>query len=54
MATLAARRPALIGTHIASATKWTRLDSGVARRLEEGDRLLLGWMIITFAVGPQA
>lgn len=46
----------LNGTHIASAsaTEWTRLDSGVARRLEEGDRLLLGWTIITFATGPQA
>ncbi|MGI8722524.1 MAG: FHA domain-containing protein [Geodermatophilaceae bacterium] len=46
----------LNGTHIASAsaTEWTRLDSGVARRLEEGDRLLLGWTIITFARGPQA
>ncbi|MBA3368521.1 MAG: FHA domain-containing protein [Geodermatophilaceae bacterium] len=46
----------LNGTHIASAsaTEWTRLDSGVARRLEEGDRLLLGWTIITFALGPQA
>ena len=46
----------LNGTHIASAaaTEWTRLDSGVARRLEEGDRLLLGWTIITFASGPQA
>ncbi len=45
----------LNGTHIASAsaTEWTRLDSGVARRLEEGDRLLLGWTIITFASGPQ-
>lgn len=45
----------LNGTHIASAsaTEWTRLDSGVARRLEEGDRLLLGWTIITFATGPQ-
>jgi len=41
----------LNGTHIASATatEWTRLDSGVARRLEEGDRLLLGWTIITYA-----
>ncbi|MDQ3714610.1 MAG: FHA domain-containing protein [Actinomycetota bacterium] len=46
----------LNGTHIASAsaTEWTRLDSGVARRLDEGDRLLLGWTIITFALGPQA
>lgn len=46
----------LNGTHIASAaaTEWTRLDSGVARRLEEGDRLLLGWTIITYATGPQA
>jgi len=46
----------LNGTHIASATatEWTRLDSGVARRLEEGDRLLLGWTIITFATGPQS
>lgn len=46
----------LNGTHIASAsaTEWTRLDSGVARRLEEGDRLLLGWTIITYAMGPQA
>jgi len=46
----------LNGTHVASAsaTEWTRLDSGVARRLEEGDRLLLGWTIITFALGPQA
>jgi len=46
----------LNGTHIASASasEWTRLDAGVARRLEEGDRLLLGWTIITFALGPQA
>jgi len=46
----------LNGTHIASsaASEWTRLDSGVARRLDEGDRLLLGWTIITYAVGPQA
>jgi len=46
----------LNGTHVASAsaTEWTRLDSGVARRLDEGDRLLLGWTIITFALGPQA
>lgn len=46
----------LNGTHIASAsaTEWTRLDSGVARRLEEGDRLLLGWTIITFVNGPHS
>lgn len=46
----------LNGTHIAAstATEWTRLDSGVARRLEEGDRLLLGWTIITFATGAHS
>lgn len=46
----------LNGTHIAaaSATEWTRLDPGVARRLEEGDRLLLGWTIITYTANPEA
>lgn len=46
----------LNGTHIAaaSATEWTRLDPGVARRLEEGDRLLLGWTIITYTADPEA
>jgi hypothetical protein len=30
------------------ATEWTQLEPGVAHPLSDGDRLLLGWTVITF------
>ena len=40
----------LNGTHVAGpeATAWTQLEPGVAHPLSDGDRLLLGWTVITF------
>ena len=40
----------LNGTHVAGpeATEWTQLEPGVAHPLNDGDRLLLGWTVITF------
>ena len=40
----------LNGTHVAGpeATEWTQLEPGVAHPLADGDRLLLGWTVITF------
>ena len=40
----------LNGTHVAGpeATEWTQLEPGVANPLSDGDRLLLGWTVITF------
>src|ERR1700712_508663 len=40
----------LNGTHVAGpeATEWTQLEPGVAPPLSDGDRLLLGWTVITF------
>ena len=40
----------LNGTHVAGpeATEWTQLEPGVAHPLSDGDRLLLGWTVITF------
>ncbi len=40
----------LTGTHVAGpeATEWTQLEPGVAHPLSDGDRLLLGWTVITF------
>jgi hypothetical protein len=40
----------LNGTHVAGpdATEWTQLEPGVAHPLPDGDRLLLGWTVITF------
>jgi hypothetical protein len=40
----------LNGTHVAGpeATEWTQLEPGVAHALSDGDRLLLGWTVITF------
>ena len=40
----------LNGTHVAGpeATEWTQLEPGVAHALADGDRLLLGWTVITF------
>ena len=29
-------------------TEWTQLEPGVAHPLSDGDRLLLGWTVITF------
>ncbi len=39
----------LNGTHVAGpeATEWTQLEPGVAHPLSDGDRLLLGWTVIT-------
>ncbi|SDC00897.1 FHA domain-containing protein [Geodermatophilus telluris] len=44
----------LNGTHVAGpeATEWTQLEPGVAHPLSDGDRLLLGWTVITYEV-PQ-
>ena len=43
----------LNGTHVAGpeATEWTQLEPGVAHPLSDGDRLLLGWTVITFEQG---
>jgi FHA domain-containing protein len=40
----------LNGTHVAGpeATEWTQLEPGVSHPLSDGDRLLLGWTVITF------
>jgi hypothetical protein len=40
----------LNGTHVAGpeATEWTQLEPGVPHPLADGDRLLLGWTVITF------
>jgi hypothetical protein len=40
----------LNGTHVAGpeATEWTQLEPGIAHPLSDGDRLLLGWTVITF------
>ncbi len=40
----------LNGTHVAGpeATEWTQLEPGVAHPLSDGDRLLLGWTLITY------
>jgi hypothetical protein len=40
----------LNGTHVAGpeATEWTQLEPGVAHPLTDGDRLLLGWTVITY------
>jgi hypothetical protein len=40
----------LNGTHVAGpeATEWTQLEPGVSHTLADGDRLLLGWTVITF------
>ncbi|MFC4695518.1 MULTISPECIES: FHA domain-containing protein [Geodermatophilus] len=40
----------LNGTHVAGpeATEWTQLEPGVAHPLSDGDRLLLGWTVITY------
>ncbi|OMQ14369.1 hypothetical protein A7K94_0217115, partial [Modestobacter sp. VKM Ac-2676] len=40
----------LNGTHVAGpeATEWTQLEPGVPHVLADGDRLLLGWTVITF------
>jgi hypothetical protein len=40
----------LNGTHVAGpeATEWTQLEPGVPHPLSDGDRLLLGWTVITF------
>ena len=42
------------GTHVAGpeATEWTQLEPGVAHPLSDGDRLLLGWTVITFEQQP--
>ena len=47
---LAGRPGSLNGTHVAGpeATEWTQLEPGVAHPLSDGDRLLLGWTVITF------
>jgi hypothetical protein len=44
----------LNGTHVAGpeATEWTQLEPGVAHPLSDGDRLLLGWTVITFEQAP--
>jgi hypothetical protein len=46
--------PFLDGTHGAGpeATEWTQLEPGVAHPLSDGDRLLLGWTVITFEQQP--
>ena len=40
----------LNGTHVAGpeATEWTQPEPGVSHPLSDGDRLLLGWTVITF------
>ena len=40
----------LNGTHVAGpeATEWTQLEPGIPHPLSDGDRLLLGWTVITF------
>ncbi len=40
----------LNGTHVAGpeATEWTQLEPGQPHPLSDGDRLLLGWTVITF------
>ncbi len=40
----------LNGTHVAGpeATEWTQLEPGQPHALSDGDRLLLGWTVITF------
>src|SRR5829696_3303047 len=45
----------LNGTHVAGpeATEWTQLEPGVAHPLADGDRLLLGWTVITFEQAPE-
>ena len=45
----------LNGTHVAGpeATEWTQLEPGVAHPLSDGDRLLLGWTVITFEQTPE-
>jgi hypothetical protein len=45
----------LNGTHVAGpeATEWTQLEPGVAHPLSDGDRLLLGWTVITFEQSPE-
>ena len=45
----------LNGTHVAGpeATEWTQLEPGVAHPLSDGDRLLLGWTVITFEQQPE-
>jgi len=45
----------LNGTHVAGpeATEWTQLEPGVAHPLNDGDRLLLGWTVITFEQPPE-
>lgn len=43
----------LNGTHVAGpeATEWTQLEPGQPHPLSDGDRLLLGWTVITFEQG---
>ncbi len=43
----------LNGTHVAGpeATEWTQLEPGQPHALSDGDRLLLGWTVITFEQG---
>jgi hypothetical protein len=45
----------LNGTHVAGpeATEWTQLEPGVPHPLTDGDRLLLGWTVITFEQAPE-
>jgi hypothetical protein len=45
----------LNGTHVAGpeATEWTQLEPGVPHPLADGDRLLLGWTVITFEQSPE-
>lgn len=45
----------LNGTHVAGpeATEWTQLEPGVPHVLSDGDRLLLGWTVITFEQSPE-
>ncbi|MBB3678506.1 FHA domain-containing protein [Modestobacter versicolor] len=45
----------LNGTHVAGpeATEWTQLEPGVPHPLADGDRLLLGWTVITFEQTPE-
>ena len=45
----------LNGTHVAGpeATEWTQLEPGVPHPLADGDRLLLGWTVITFEQAPE-
>ena len=45
----------LNGTHVAGpeATEWTQLEPGVPHALADGDRLLLGWTVITFEQTPE-